>query len=257
MNRYKEKASNESPGILQVLTLILSIYVLAALFVQAVFPLSPDTELLLEWIDFAICFVFLGDFFLRLCQAPSKRNFLKWGWIDLLSSIPNFDILRVGRAVGLIRLFRLLRAFRSTKALVDYLFGNRAKSTFSTVAAVSLLLTMFASIAMLHLEKGAESNIKTPVDALWWAIATITTVGYGDKFPVTTEGRAVAALLMTAGVGLFGTFTAFVARAFVASDFGKEESELQQVLGEVRALRSQVASLEAKLDRMTGSVDPG
>lgn len=61
------------------------------------------------------------------------------------------------------------------------------------------------------METAPESNIKTAEDAIWWAFVTITTVGYGDRFPVTTEGRIIAALLMTAGVGLFGTFTGFIA----------------------------------------------
>jgi voltage-gated potassium channel len=78
------------------------------------------------------------------------------------------------------------------------------------------LLIIFSSIAILQVEKDPASNIKSAEDAIWWAYVTITTVGYGDKYPVTTEGRVIAAVLMTAGVGLFGTFTAYVASWFVA-----------------------------------------
>ena len=228
---------------LQCLTLILSVYVLGALFVQTVFPLPPDVNVLIDRIDFGICLIFLADFFIRFSKAPSKRSFLKWGWIDFVSSIPMFDFLRWGRLVRIVRILRILRAFRSTKVLLNYLFTNRAKGSFAAVAMISVVLVIFASIAILNLENTPESNIKTPSDALWWAFATITTVGYGDRFPVTHEGRLVAVLLMTAGVGLFGTFTAYVASVFMEAEQKKDESEIQVLIQEVRLLKTQVEAL--------------
>jgi voltage-gated potassium channel len=76
-------------------------------------------------------------------------------------------------------------------------------------------MVIFSSIAILQVEHAPNSNIKTAEDALWWSYVTITTVGYGDKYPVTTEGRIIAVFLMTIGVGLFGTFTAFLASWFI------------------------------------------
>jgi voltage-gated potassium channel len=227
----------------QFLILILSVYVLGALFAQTVFVLPAQVNLLIERIDFAICLVFIADFFIRLYKAPSKMSFLKWGWIDLVSSIPMFDFLRWGRLVRIVRILRILRAFRSTKVLLSYYFNNRARGTFAAVAMISLVMVIFSSIAILNLENTPESNIKTPSDALWWAFATITTVGYGDRFPVTHEGRLVAALLMTAGVGLFGTFTAYVASLFMEAEHKKEESEIQTLIHEVRQLKRQIEAL--------------
>ncbi|MBM3452384.1 MAG: two pore domain potassium channel family protein [Bacteroidetes bacterium] len=77
---------------------------------------------------------------------------------------------------------------------------------------------MFSTIRILQVENDPKSNIKTAEDAIWWADVTITTVGYGDKFPVTSEGRIISAILMTTGVGLFGIFTAFVAPWFVVDN---------------------------------------
>jgi voltage-gated potassium channel len=159
--------------------------------------------------------VFITDFIIRFSKAPSKRSFLKWGWIDLVSSIPTFDVLRAGRFIRLIRLLRILRAVRSTKLLVTHIFRNRTRGTFAAVTSLSILLVIFSSIAILNVETDPSSNIKTAEDALWWAFVTITTVGYGDRYPVTTEGRIIAAILMVAGVGLFGTFTGFVASWFM------------------------------------------
>lgn len=86
------------------------------------------------------------------------------------------------------------------------------------VSVIAVLMVIFSSIAILQVETDINSNIKTAEDAIWWSYVTITTVGYGDKFPVTTEGRLIAAILMTAGVGLFGTFTGFVASWFVSEN---------------------------------------
>jgi voltage-gated potassium channel len=84
----------------------------------------------------------------------------------------------------------------------------------------------FSSIAILHVESDAESNIKNPGDALWWSLTTVTTVGYGDRFPVTAEGRLIGAFLMTAGVGLFAIFTAYLASFFVETNKSDNHEEL-------------------------------
>ena len=90
---------------------------------------------------------------------------------------------------------------------------------------LAIILIIFASISVLQFETDPNSNIKTAEDALWWSYTTITTVGYGDKFPVTTGGRAIGVILMTGGVGLFGTFTAFISSWFLAPKKIEENHE--------------------------------
>jgi voltage-gated potassium channel len=114
------------------------------------------------------------------------------------------------------------------------------------VSLVALLLIVFCSIAVLHFETDPESNIKTAEDALWWAFATITTVGYGDCYPVTWEGRLIAAILMCAGVGLFGTFSGFLAAWFIDSEPAKATP---QVSADLRELREEVAALRRTLEQ--------
>jgi len=202
--------------------LALSVYVLIALLADTFFKLPPELSKLLNFIDNIVCAIFLIDFFYRLFKAESKLKFLKWGWIDFISSIPMVDFLRWGRAFRIMRLFRLLRAFRSTKYLASYVFRNRQQGAFTSVAIIAILMVIFSSIAMLQVETDPNSNIKTAEDSIWWAFVTVTTVGYGDKYPVTTEGRVIAAFLMITGVGLFGAFTGFVASWFV-EDKGKDK----------------------------------
>ena len=212
---HKEASSGKNLGFLNILVVILSIYVLGALLVDSVMSLSRETSTLLNYIDNAICAFFFFEFCVRFYRAESKLRFMRWGWIDLISSIPMVDFLRAGRLLRLVRLLRIIRAFRSTKNLVDHIFASRTQGAFTSVSVLAILLVIFSAISILQVEKDPASNIKTAEDAIWWAYVTITTVGYGDKFPVTTEGRIIAAILMTAGVGLFGTFTAFVASWFV------------------------------------------
>jgi len=97
---------------------------------------------------------------------------------------------------------------------------------------------------VLAFEDEASSNIKTPFDAIWWAFSTITTVGYGDKFPVTVEGKLVAIVLMIAGVSLFGVITGLFARMLVEPDFQKEDSDIRKLTEEVRRLRERIESME-------------
>ncbi|MFT3979250.1 MAG: ion transporter [Ferruginibacter sp.] len=216
-----KNSHTEKLGFLNLLIIVLSIYVLVALLVDTFFKLPPEVARVLNMADNAICLIFLLDFGRRFYRAPNKLQFMQWGWIDLVSSIPTLDVMRAGRMLRLIRLLRILRAFRSTKYLVQHIFRRRTQGALTAAAIIAVLMIIFSSIAILQVEDDPNSNIKTAEDALWWAYVTITTVGYGDKYPVTTEGRVIAALLMTVGVGLFGTFTAYLASWFVGE--GKKE----------------------------------
>jgi voltage-gated potassium channel len=205
----------ERLSFLDLLVLVLSIYVLAALTIDTLFELPDETSRLLQYIDFGICIVFLFDFVKRFVAAPNKWHFMRWGWVDLIASIPMLEVARWGRVLRIIRLFRVIRAFRSLHLLVGHVFQDRARGTLTSAALTATLLVLLASVAILQVEKAPDSNIRTAEDALWWVYVTITTVGYGDKFPVTAEGRLIAAVLMTAGVGMFGTLSAFMASWFI------------------------------------------
>lgn len=232
-------------GPFQFFTLILSIYVLIALFVESAFTLHPDVIEVLNMTDNVICLFFLTDFFIRFKKSENKKGFMKWGWIDLLSSIPMLDAFRYGRIVRVVRVIRILRAVRSTKVILSHIFKNKSQGAFSLVCSVSVILVIFGAIAILQLERGVEgSNIQNATDALWWTFVTITTVGYGDFYPITFEGRIVAAILMIAGVGLFGTFTGFVASWFL------EDSEEEQGQHVITNLKTEISELKSDIQEL-------
>lgn len=230
----------------QVVMLVLSIYVVLALLIRELVPIDQQGRQILDQIDTGICVYFLYDFFLRLYRAPDKWAFLRWGWIDLLASIPALDWFRLGQLVRVFRILRMVRSFRSIRDFLNYFFRNRANGTLAVVLLSSVLLMIFGAVAILYAERVPEANIKTPSDALWWAFVTITTVGYGDRFPVTTIGRLIAAVLMIAGVGLFGTFTGYVANFFVEDEQEQTDNDLQILISEVRQLREKIEELEKR-----------
>ncbi len=202
-------------GFLNLMVLALTIFVLGALAIDTLFEIPSEVSTLLDYFDFGICIIFFVEFLVRFWRAENKWRFMRWGWIDLISSIPMVDWLRAGRILRVIRIIRIIRAFRTANKLIHHIFRNRAEGTISSMLILATMLLMFSSILILQVENASNSNILTAEDALWWAYVTITTVGYGDLYPVTTYGRLIAAVLMTGGVGLFGTFAAYVASWFV------------------------------------------
>ena len=231
----------------QLFVLALCVYALLILAVEIIVPLKPETRRVLDYTDIGVCILFFFDFILSVVRAPNHWHYLiRWGWIDLLSSIPAVHFLRIGRVARIVRVVRLLRGFRATRILASFVLDRRAESAFLAAALVTLLTLAFSAIAILHCESVPESNIKSPEDAVWWAMATITTVGYGDRFPVTTEGRFIGALLMVVGVGLFGTLAGFIASWFLQPSAGRQDSEIKELRNSVDRLTHLVQELSGK-----------
>ena len=231
----------------QLFMLALCVLALAIIVVQNLFAGDPEIEVLLQYADTAICIPFFIDFLLSLRRAPNRwRYFFTWGWLDLLSSIPTFDLARWGRLARIARIARVLRALRATTMLTRAVLRQRTQSTTLGAAIVAFLLIVGSSTAILQFEKSDSANIRTAEDAVWWAFTTVTTVGYGDKFPTSSEGRLIAVLLMTGGISLFGALTAALAAWFLAPEKREQDDELTALRQEVAALREAVERMAAK-----------
>ena len=219
------KPIDDGLSLINLLVLVLSFYVLGILIIDALIDLPPEVHKLIIYTDYIACSVFFLDFLIRFFRAESKLAYMKWGWIDLLASIPANGVFRLGRIARVIQIIRVIKAYRSISHIVENIFKNHMKGTFTFAVIVAFMLILFSSVLILEVETAPNSNIKTAEDALWWAYVTITTVGYGDLYPVTTEGRIVALVLMTAGVGLFGVFTGYLASWFVEPEKEKEDEK--------------------------------
>lgn len=239
----KEPAEVQSEKItpFQLALLVLSILVLLALLVDTVAPVNREVSTIIQMLDTVVCVLFFTDFVIRFRRTPSKREFMRWGWIDLIACIPNIDLLRFGRMVRILRIIRLLRGLRVGHRVLSVLLQNKPKSAFASVMLTTILLITFSSIAILIAEQGPEANIKSADDAIWWSVTTITTVGYGDKYPTSMEGRVIAMVLMLSGVGLFGTLSGLVASFFLGSR-EEESAELKEILIRLQQLDERLKS---------------
>jgi voltage-gated potassium channel len=201
---------------------------------------------LAEALDFALCGIFLIDFLVSFLKAPNKLAYMKLGWIDLLSSIPALPFLRWGRLFHIIRLIRILHVIRNAYHLRSVLTECRGHSALITVGTLCFLSIFVGAALVLLFEVSPESNIHTAGDALWWALVTMATVGYGDHFPITAEGRLVGAALIILGISLFGTLTGYVSNWFDQP----EERDPQPLLEAVNDLKQEVASLNEKITEL-------
>jgi voltage-gated potassium channel len=178
-------------------------------------PLSLPVQQVALVMDLIIAPVFLVDFAYRFGTAPSRRRYMvrQFGWADLLSIVPALGIFRTFR---ILRVLRLLQRYGAPRLARD-LDGTRALSTFLLTLFMVLVVVEFSGMAIYVVEgKDAAGNIKDASDAIWWGFVTITTVGYGDRYPVTDVGRVIGTVLLFAGIALFSVLTGFIANAFLA-----------------------------------------
>ncbi len=177
------------------------------------FFLDHESELyrLLNYYDWGLCAFFLYDFFEELFTSKNKaKYFFTVGWLDLLSSIPVVHEFRFAR---IIRVIRIIRIFHSARLLIEYLRSNRKSSLYGAIVMVLVSIIILSSFFVLWVEQDV-GNINTAEDALWWTFISVTTVGYGDYYPVTNEGKLLASLLIMSGIVGFGTVVSFLSSKF-------------------------------------------
>ena len=202
------KHSNSYNIFILVLT-ILSLLIMVVMLL----PIDDSTLGLLQIYDNLICVIFLIDFALNLRAAPKKSDYFikERGWLDLLGSIPSFGgafkfsgLLRLARLSRLARITRLLRG-ENKKALVKDVVENRSQYTAFITILMTLIVLTVSSVLVLQFEsQSPEAKITTGWDSFWYSMVTITTVGYGDFYPVTVWGRITAMFIMLMGVGIIG-----------------------------------------------------
>ena len=208
--------------------LILSFVMIPLLVGPFFWELSRQEEILFLTLDSFIWALFAVDLIIKTAIAPHRLTYIRRHWLEVLVVVVPF--------------------FRPLRILRIFIFGSRAWLGFRRLVHVDFLLVygiglvIIASTVVASIEGGEQASINSFADALWWAVVTITTVGYGDMVPITAAGRAMATILMLGGVAFFSGVTANLA-SFLVKGSDAEKKALSQLLKEIENLRGELARL--------------
>ena len=208
--------------------LILAFAMIPLLVGPFLWDMSPAEEATFITLDTFIWAIFAVDLGIKVAVAPHRRAYLRRHWLEVLVVVVPFF-----RPLRLIRLFLFgSRAFVGARRLVHV--------DFLLVYGIGLVI--IAATVVASVEGGEHASIHSFTDALWWAVVTITTVGYGDMVPMSAAGRAIAFVLMLGGIAFFSGLTANLA-SFLVKGEEREKKAITQLLAEVEGLRKEVAKL--------------
>ena len=237
---------------MSLLSFVLSIIALFVVSALLFVPLSEEVRKTLVGIDIIICSIFILQWFMDFFRSSGKVNFIKHRWLDMVASLPMIESLRYARIFSILRVILVIRSGHS---VIKQLSQNKHETTLASILLLMvILLTVGSSMMMFIEQQSPAANIKDGGDALWWALVTISTVGYGDHYPVTTAGKLLAASLIICGVGLFGMISGLITSMIVAprpTDYmtsKQSEKLLNEVLTQQKIMLSKLEKLEEKMN---------
>jgi voltage-gated potassium channel len=212
--------------------LVLSLAIIPLLLVPLIWDLSPSVDTTFLALDWFIWAAFVVEYGVRLYLAPAKWTFVRRNKIDLaLVVLPFLRPLRLLRSARGLRVLRSVRLLVILGRVFDVARDVLTRHKLHYALAVTLAIVVAAALLVESFERGApEANIGSVPDALWWAVTTVTTVGYGDRFPTTAAGRGVGVALMIVGIALFGFLAGSLASFFLER---RDESEVDPKLAEI------------------------
>lgn len=182
----------------------------------------------LEVADVSIAFIFLADFVYNLVRAENRVIWLRGHWWELLAAIPiNSTTTQMLRGLRLLRVLRLVRLLRLVRFMVRFrILLNKAvefaeQTYLIYTATIGGVVLMSGALGFHYMEGGINPNVHSLWDSFWWTVVTLTTVGYGDIYPVTTGGRILAMVLMLGGIATISAVTGSIAAYFIKKGKGE------------------------------------
>ncbi|MGE6651226.1 ion transporter [Shewanella colwelliana] len=224
---------DQAPTPFQLAMMALSLVSVFIVLVLTFAKLDSETRRLLLMIDTSICVIFISHFLINFIRANDKLFYIKHNWVDLIASIPAIEPLRMAR---LFQILRVIRLIRMTQSILVPLMKQRSQATLASLLVAMVTILAFASVLMLIVETGVPgANIQTAESAIWWALVTISTVGYGDYYPVTTVGHIIGGVVIICGVSFFGVISGYMASLFISPDESERmESQRQEIRCELK-----------------------
>ena len=234
-----ERVTKYPMALLGMAWLVIGIVVVTA-------DVNGSASILLVGTLFALWAILLAEYLVRLVITPDRRGYLRRRWVEPATvAVPP---LQGWRLVGIEKMTLLVR---EGELRVEAIL--RHHSLFRVLIAATATLFLGAWLVLLFEENAKGSNIHTYPDALWWAIVTVTTVGYGDRYPATEGGRAVAVILMLLGIGLIGVLTATVASLFVKEHTDASKEEFKKGHADLGQQLSVISDRLADVERRLGA----
>lgn len=223
-----------------IYTLLLSILTLVSMIYQTFWKQSAEVYAYLNLFDCFATGCLLGVW---MISFPS-RNKKDWRvWLDLVFCIPVLPSVWQNHYL----ILRFLRTLGSLKFIYEFFDSHKKTNKFVDCCLICVTFVFVSAILVFNCEKHVDgANIKNFSDSLWWAMATITTIGYGDRFPVSDLGRIIGVFVMIGGVGLFASFTGFFSTKFAEKE---EEDDMKQLYKELLEEKKQIKNLLEKLNQ--------
>jgi voltage-gated potassium channel len=249
MKRGRQAALERFEAAVELPLVILAIAMVPLLVIPLMVELPAAVEAAFVAADWLIWAAFAFEYFVRLALTTERWRFVRREWPSLLLVLLPF--LRPLRVVRSARALQLLRLGRLIGALGTVVKDGRSllfRHNLHYAVLITLVVVVGSGAATWALEENGGGSIDSLGDALWWAVTTVTTVGYGDMFPVTPAGRAIATFLMLSGIALFGVLTANIAAFFVEQD--QEDDPLAAKVDEILRRLDQ---LDARLSGEEGT----
>lgn len=237
---------------LDIVMMLLSTITLGLIITRLWFDVGTETANLLFKLDTLVCCILLSHLAYGWGISENKTQYLKQHWIDILASLPLSEHLRYFR---ILQIVRIVQALHRRKNLGQLLKRHYQETTIASVILLLSTVLTVGSISILMVEANAPgASIVTAADAFWWTIVTVSTVGYGDLYPVSDAGRIVASFVILSGVGTFAALSGLMASILVPQS--KPKPEQQDLLEEVKRLQAQVALLQQNNHRPVSSRRP-
>lgn len=262
---YRTKAGK----IFDILLLVLIIISVLGVILDSDQAIHRKHGNILEIAEWCFTIFFTIEYLLRIYCSSTKRRYIFsfMGMIDLLSIIPTYLTLFFAGPVGYlidIRAMRLIRVFRVFKLSAYLRSGHRMQIALKSSRPKIIVFMLYISLVvvilgtLMYIVEGQKNGFKSIADSIYWAVVTLTTVGYGDVVPVTTLGKTISVLIMLLGYAIIAVPTGIVSAEFAKNDKEqlKNQDEIiekeEAIIAKENEILNKLISLENKIDQLEG-----
>lgn len=239
IKRKEENALEEQVSrFLELPMIAVTVLLIPVMAIPVLFQLSPLLQKIFHWADLGLWSLFYGELFLKLAVSRNYIQTIRRNWfLVLILIVPALRLFRLVRLARLLRILRLLRLHSLVNRFKEE--TRKVVYSFEYITVTFGLIVIIAAFAVWHVEKSNGGAVSSFGDAMWWAIMTVTTVGYGDVVPSTDEGKIVASFLAVLGIVLFMLIVAKVTSLFVRSSIDHNQNKA-------------IAKLLARIEKLEG-----